>query len=266
VAALAIRVLTTEPVPLDTLRPDLPVGLSAVVMKAIARDRDRRYPSMQALIEAVGPYVPRGAGLLLPEGQGKPLRTPRGATPHAGSALPTLERSETALAPLAGPVSTPPSVVTGHVQPTKPPPVRWAALGAVTVVLCAGGATLLLRGGEAAVQSGNALPVEASGATGVNHPPPLPVKETPPQSPTPNVQAATQAIPATPVARGDAGVEPEPESHASKRGHHRKQSASEAQAPSSTTPAAVAEPAATSTEKAPTKAQGRAGQIGTEDF
>jgi serine/threonine-protein kinase len=60
VAALAIRVLTTPPVPLSSLRPDLPPGLAEVVMKAIAKERHDRYPAMEALIDAVRPYIPRG--------------------------------------------------------------------------------------------------------------------------------------------------------------------------------------------------------------
>jgi serine/threonine protein kinase len=77
VSALAIKMLTTPPIHLAQIRPDLPAGLADVVMTALARDRDQRYPTMQALIDAIRPYVPQSAGLLVPEGQGRPLRTPR---------------------------------------------------------------------------------------------------------------------------------------------------------------------------------------------
>ncbi len=88
VSALAIRVLTTQPVDLGLLRPDLPPGLAAVVMKAISRQREDRHRSMRQLIEALRPFVPKSAGLLVPEGQGRPLRTPRSsASPHSSKTV-----------------------------------------------------------------------------------------------------------------------------------------------------------------------------------
>jgi eukaryotic-like serine/threonine-protein kinase len=87
-SALAIRVLTTEPVHLKKLRPDLPPGLADVVMRAIARNRDERPRSMRAFIEALRPFLARSAGLAVPEGQGRLLRTPRsGAEALAKPAL-----------------------------------------------------------------------------------------------------------------------------------------------------------------------------------
>ena len=88
ISALAIRVLTTNPVPLGQLRPDLPRGLADVVMKAMAKQRDDRYRSMRQLIEALRPFIPRSAGLPVPEGQGRPLRTPSGPkTPQHSAVL-----------------------------------------------------------------------------------------------------------------------------------------------------------------------------------
>jgi serine/threonine-protein kinase len=57
VGALAVRMLTTPPEPLSNLRPDLPPELVDVVMRSIARDRDERYPTMRALIEALAPFT-----------------------------------------------------------------------------------------------------------------------------------------------------------------------------------------------------------------
>jgi serine/threonine protein kinase len=57
VGALAVRMLTTPPEPLSKLRPDLPPELVGVVMRSIARDRDERYPTMRALIEALAPFT-----------------------------------------------------------------------------------------------------------------------------------------------------------------------------------------------------------------
>jgi eukaryotic-like serine/threonine-protein kinase len=73
VGALAIRMMSAPPVPLSQHRPELPQGLTDVVMRSIARDRDQRFPTMQALIEALRPYASDRTSLLLPRGEGTPL-------------------------------------------------------------------------------------------------------------------------------------------------------------------------------------------------
>jgi serine/threonine-protein kinase len=55
--ALAIRMMSAPPVDVTTHRPDLQEELGEVVMKAIARERDERYQSMEALIEALRPFT-----------------------------------------------------------------------------------------------------------------------------------------------------------------------------------------------------------------
>jgi serine/threonine-protein kinase len=77
VAALALRLMHTPPVHLSSRRPDLPRGLAAVVMRALARDRDARYKTMRALIEAVLPFIPESARLTVCAPEGIRLRTPR---------------------------------------------------------------------------------------------------------------------------------------------------------------------------------------------
>jgi len=54
-SAIAINAVTTEPPPLASLSPGLPPSLVAVVERAMARDRSRRFPSVAALIEALEP-------------------------------------------------------------------------------------------------------------------------------------------------------------------------------------------------------------------
>ncbi len=56
-AEQAIRFATMQPPLLRVLRPELPVELEALVMRAVARERDARHPSMQALIEALAPFA-----------------------------------------------------------------------------------------------------------------------------------------------------------------------------------------------------------------
>src|SRR5688572_14355038 len=52
-AAIAVNVATSTPRPPRELRPDLPPALEQVVMKAMARNREHRYPSIRALIDAL---------------------------------------------------------------------------------------------------------------------------------------------------------------------------------------------------------------------
>ena len=50
---LAIQVATTDPPRPKQLRPELPTALDNVVMKAIARNRDDRFSSMQEMVDAL---------------------------------------------------------------------------------------------------------------------------------------------------------------------------------------------------------------------
>jgi serine/threonine protein kinase len=56
--ALLAQIVTSPPTPLDTFRPDLDPELVRVIETAMARDRDRRYLSAEAMLAAL---VPLGA-------------------------------------------------------------------------------------------------------------------------------------------------------------------------------------------------------------
>ncbi len=53
---LVRKVRKEEPPPLRASRPDLPEGLERVVMKALAKDREERWPSAEAFGEALFPF------------------------------------------------------------------------------------------------------------------------------------------------------------------------------------------------------------------
>jgi eukaryotic-like serine/threonine-protein kinase len=53
---LLLKIAEAAPTALDVLVPELPAGLSDVVGRAMAYDRSERFPSMQALMEALAPY------------------------------------------------------------------------------------------------------------------------------------------------------------------------------------------------------------------
>jgi eukaryotic-like serine/threonine-protein kinase len=52
-AGVVLSIATTKPRPLKHLRPELPAALDRVVMKAMARRREDRYPNAEALIAAL---------------------------------------------------------------------------------------------------------------------------------------------------------------------------------------------------------------------
>ena len=56
--ALTARMLTGTPTPIETLRPDLPPGLSDIVRVALATSRTDRTPSTRALADALAPFRP----------------------------------------------------------------------------------------------------------------------------------------------------------------------------------------------------------------
>jgi hypothetical protein len=262
-SALAIRVLTTEPMHLGKLRPDLPAGLAELVMKAIARNREQRPRSMRAFIEALRPFVARSAGLAVPEGQGRPLRTPRSGAEAVGT--PALLRT------------TP-----GGPRAKGSSAGLWAACG-VVVALGAAGVTVMLREPAAA-------PAREPASTPVSEAalPALPQVEQP-ESRKPTAVAAPDAsltpTGATPTeselvepklaepkgregarkARAGRAAEAEPVSPA-------KKPAAIVEAPSSpaaiapAAPVAPARPAAPEAGSSRRTAEGRAGKLGSDEF
>jgi serine/threonine-protein kinase len=56
--ALTARMLTGAPTPIETLRPDLPPGLSDILRLALATERTGRMPSARALADALAPFRP----------------------------------------------------------------------------------------------------------------------------------------------------------------------------------------------------------------
>jgi eukaryotic-like serine/threonine-protein kinase len=61
---LILLLASEQPAPLERWARRVPEGVSAVVTKALARDRDDRYESVDAMLDALAPFVPPG---LFPE-------------------------------------------------------------------------------------------------------------------------------------------------------------------------------------------------------
>ena len=54
---ILFKIFTTDPDPIQSLRPDLPAGLAAAVQRALARDRNARFSSASEMAEALVPYA-----------------------------------------------------------------------------------------------------------------------------------------------------------------------------------------------------------------
>jgi serine/threonine protein kinase len=60
---LMYQVLNGQPVPVRALRPEVPEGLDATVMRALERDPLRRFPSVRAFADALRPFSGEGGSL-----------------------------------------------------------------------------------------------------------------------------------------------------------------------------------------------------------
>ncbi len=93
VAQVGAAVLTREPTPPQRLRPELPSGLEAVILRCLDKDPERRFASAVELGKALAPFavtppvepVPGLRARAIPPG-----RPPRGFSPLAGVAVSVL--------------------------------------------------------------------------------------------------------------------------------------------------------------------------------
>jgi serine/threonine protein kinase len=113
-SAIVVKIATETPADPLALRPELPPALCDVVRKAMARQRDDRYTSMHALIDALKPFVeadppwPPEPSLVPPAqpaiSESEPTRTSAGA--RTADAPSTATRSRWPVAALAALAAT----------------------------------------------------------------------------------------------------------------------------------------------------------------
>ncbi|MDB4972078.1 MAG: serine/threonine protein kinase [Myxococcaceae bacterium] len=186
VGALAIRMMSGPPTPLAQLRPELPSGLSDVVMRSVARNRDERYASMRELSEALKPYCSDSASLLVPHGQGTPLGTSMRASRGIDPTLPAMARLS---APGANDSSSARLKLDGaddhsgrSPSPAASRTLLWAVLLGLAVVLGGGGLLLALQDEP---EPGAALPEPSQAALPAPAVPTLQRVEAPTPAPKP---------------------------------------------------------------------------------
>jgi serine/threonine protein kinase len=121
------HLFTQEAAPVETLRPNLPAGLAAVVHRAMARDQRDRFQSVTELAEALTPFADRAV------------------TPLGAPALPADPSAET----VASPRSLSAVVASASVDGTtgaRPPRKRRRVLVVGALVLLAGIVSVALMG------------------------------------------------------------------------------------------------------------------------
>jgi serine/threonine-protein kinase len=226
-AEICTRVLATQPTPLRALRPEVPPGLEAVVLRCMEKQIDRRFGSVAELAAALGPFTagPQAA----PSAQGTPHALAPPVT-HPG-ALGFAQGGSTAgpMTPHPGPPpmipagarphgsTTMPTTTSAVWGPKAPEPAGQSKAGVVVALgvglACAAalGVFLLVRtGGSRAPASDPPAPETAiaqpASAAPSSPAPPAPPAATAAPAPPPSSEPVAPAPAAS--AEVDAGVKP----------------------------------------------------------
>jgi serine/threonine-protein kinase len=192
--AMAIEVATATAAPPSSLVPGIDPRLEAVVLRAMARDPDARFGTMDELTDALAVFVDAPAGTLPPHLAGLPLIAP------------SPEIARTVRKPLTGTPAEPAAAIDGSAQPRPRRRLVFAMAAVFVGALLVGllGANLLARRGAGArdpsrvpeAASPLAPPVASRSAqpTVEVAPPSLPAAETPaPETPAAEAPAAARA-------------------------------------------------------------------------
>ena len=95
-SALLQAIRRQPPIPLDSLRPELDLGLVRVVEKSLSKDPDQRFATARELAEALAAHLPRGGMMGSQDAVAAPARPADASTKHERPAARTQ-------APTAGP-------------------------------------------------------------------------------------------------------------------------------------------------------------------
>jgi eukaryotic-like serine/threonine-protein kinase len=80
--AIIAAIIADKPPPVGERRPDLPSDLAAVVMRALAKDPNERFPDVNAFAAALAPFGPTGASIVPPALAAAPLPAAASASTH----------------------------------------------------------------------------------------------------------------------------------------------------------------------------------------
>ncbi|HKA90771.1 MAG TPA: serine/threonine-protein kinase, partial [Haliangiales bacterium] len=128
--------------PPSARNPAVPAELDAIVLRALARDRDARYANAAEMARDLTAYLARAAPSFSREDLAALVSRLVPEPPPPDALLPTVASIPLAPAPAPEPAPPPPPPPERDRRPRRPGPVVWVALGLVFVLL--GSAVLLL--------------------------------------------------------------------------------------------------------------------------
>jgi serine/threonine protein kinase len=207
---IVMRILTERPVPPRTLDPALPPALETVILTAMAREREARFPTAGRMLQALAPFlgarsrvrseleeevppsVPPGAAAAVPAPA--PVPTPPVAHPPVP---PTMKASAWQAA------TAPPAAAVPPTMPSAAMPRRawlfWTVAGLGLVAALAGLALALFRDRQP--------PPEESGIAGANRIVRTAPAREPSLAPVPPNQPSTPALDAQTAQTGATGAD-----------------------------------------------------------
>jgi serine/threonine protein kinase len=187
---ILFKIFTTDPEPIQSLRPDLPEGLAATIHRALARDPNQRFSSASEMAEALVPYADdrsgnviarlrggRGRSLVPPSAMAPRMSQPGAATPPRPPTGPGMGVAPANTFPNPNDAMAAPRVPT-HVGVTRETPGAPSPGKGGRVAIVALLAGMVVIGGAAAVlvmrHSASTTPVHAThepATTGTTAPP-----------------------------------------------------------------------------------------------
>jgi serine/threonine-protein kinase len=209
IAKLCTQIFTVDPVPPRTLRPEVPAALEETVLRCLAKDPAGRFPTVDALAEALRasvpsareptvsrPSLPSDSGRLW-RAQSSPEMAPLSVTTGMFLTGPDARGEGPALAPLTGTlhgVDAPSEHAEGRATTSR---LRWGLsfVGLVAVGGVALGAAALLTSPEPTLPPGASAAAAPPLATSAAPTLPPPVAEPPPPSVVPSESAPAPAPP-----------------------------------------------------------------------
>ncbi len=171
--ATVMRRLTEEASPLSEKLPGIDPVLERVVMRALARDREARYPGAREMRRDLAPLLAKAESAPVPEEEGQPtglFLAPPGAAPLPGALPPA--------SPLPVPAAPPP--------PHRASWLRGLGVAAALVIVAA--VIMVLRGRDRLPSLSHVEPAPVAG-------PPAAAAAAPTPSPAPPEPSATPAPP-----------------------------------------------------------------------
>jgi serine/threonine protein kinase len=174
VLEIAIKIANESPAALGELRPGVPAGLEAVILKCLAKDPRERYSDVGELARALRPFAPKRAEALVERISGIRSSSGSGVVPRASASIvvrpagSSPNPADTALGSTrtVGAPQTSPAVDENEIRAILKPKSPALAIGAGVVLLVLGGGLWVTVGGRPAPRP--AHPHGSSGSSGAH--------------------------------------------------------------------------------------------------